>query len=167
MKLILPTLAAMLMLASCTTYTSKCQNEGLVFRLIGFGKADAAVVDVMETGYQGGIRETKSYTFQADSSWQTGVGPDTLILPYSGPNYFIYGDDDSVRIELYFRALNKRVLVTDVVHEPPREEKKKVPFFVSLKLDDCYNKILSYKLDGVVVQPQTDAQYRFNIDIRK
>ncbi len=147
MKPFILVLLFFLFCCSCTTHTTNCTNEALTFRLIGFSKADVDTVIFTEEYPSTGLPASNAVVFIAANYDSTsGVFQhDTINIPQG----FLA---DTLNVHLNFPSLKRNIFITKIVSEHPHSNSFKSLFFVSYKLDGCYNRILSYQLDGKEIQ---------------
>ena len=148
-------LAGLLCLGGCTTHTTNCQLHNLRVQFVGFDSTDVATI-VVKSYYPGTqiIARDSSVILYSDYPNSYSFRGDTAVLP-------VYLFADTLDKEVILPALSRIVRFSDIVSEPPRSVTTKVPFFASVKIDECWRRVLSYKMDGVHI----DVPYEQGEDV--
>ncbi len=158
MKSLLTLLTAALLLSSCSTYTDQCQNEGITFRLTGFSRSELDTVVIRQFFRNSAIEAKDPVLIPTSDNFYNG---DTATLSRGS----IMADSFDVQISI--PSLNRSIHITDIISEPPHSVSYKVPIFASVKRDECYNKLLSYKIDGQQINDNSNEWGNNTIDIQK
>jgi len=146
--------------ASCTTYGGDCPKQKAQLRLIGFSSNDVDSIVVTEREPGSNTQVGASNVFVARNYLSPGSSTDTILLPFDRQS-------ESLDIDINFTRANRAVRISEIVYEPLQNDETKVLFFVSLKMDQCYTRIVSYKVDEKGFIPEDNFDNSAYLDVRK